>query len=763
MSNDSPQGRRNLSINKSLQTSVVQPKATLNSRTGITQLLTTAILSGAGFLVIGCSSHLPYYISIDTEQKQPPPQSSQCVLPLDHVVKIAVQDLPSDGLMTQDSIRALQRRFELAIALAEFEMGVSPQKPELLNKEDDELLASRIEADLKERQCVTPPVPTKNESLLPSLPSKVEVRQAGTKFIDMVSTVTQDIEQRMNVKFKSEPSAEFWLRQAGAKWMSTYSLDPANPDHSLKRFEEFVRSAQLVKKLANQPLKADESTERSTFIEDVNDDRSQWCGKPESFCKTHRSLYKIVTVPDDLYAKKLPDLITNIPMDGDATRHHQHRILMLGYQLPWDEDRTLVRYGVTFYFEDWLDSDKRATITKFLGYDLVYANEATPDPLDKQASSTQPDKKPGGTSLWKTAKAAWYWTGYPFSVAIGAKNAAFEMTKLPFSFVAGLIAGRDTWNFPLQTLLNTYDTLAVELSPPQRGAQASLYRFLTEAPLVGQVFQYNFGADLSEPDQLKDEPHRKLFLSRGIYGGHKWGQDTGLWTAFAREAYPTYKVHSPPYRHGTAVDVVWSMFNLSHGPAYTEARYIMNNADPDDRIYLAGHSGGVQRSAAASRILWHHRYRVIKVLGIAGPSIGQAFVDLRYPEAFPVYLSSGSGANDDIVSKVGLVAGSFSAVLRNIILVPAKYIIGSFCITVTRCRDTVYKHADRIGYSNAHIVQVEEKPSSQHQTPLRLSLGNRLIFDAYLRSEFATAFREDLERPMWPHRTDRPAAFDWEE
>jgi hypothetical protein len=150
-------------------------------------------------------------------------------------------------------------------------------------------------------------------------------------------------------------------------------------------------------------------------------------------------------------------------------------------------------------------------------------------------------------------------------------------------------------------------------------------------------------------------------------------------------------------------------------------------------------------------------------LGIAGPSIGQAFADPRYPEPFPVYLSAGEGANADIVSQVGLVAGTFSAILNYAVVVPAKYIVGSFCFTVSRCREAVYRHADRIGYSNADIVQVLRKPSSQHQTPLRLSLGNRLVFDAYVRSEFATAFREDLERPMRPNRTDRPAAFDWQQ
>lgn len=727
------------------RSSSFRSKSNRSCRKSLLRILTIAILSGSGFLILGCSSHLPYYISIDSEGTASP-DASHCVLPLDRIVKTVVEELPSDGIMAQDSVRALQRRFELSIAAAEFEMGVSSRRPEFFNNEADERLATRVHDQLTGRHCEPPSQETKQDGLLPT---KLQMRQAGAQYVEPLKP--------------GQPPAEFWIRQAGAKWMSTYSLDPADPDHSLKRFEEFVRSSQLVKKLANQPLRADESKERSTFIEHVGDEGSQWCGKPESSCKDQQSLYRVITVPDDLYAKKFPELINNIPLDTEPRRRHQHRIIMLGYHLPWDEDRTLIRYGVTFYFEDWLEPDIHTTKTQLLGYDLVYANEATPDPLDEQASSTARYKKPAETSLRKVAKAAWYWSGYPFSIAIGAKNAAFELTKLPFSVVAGLIAGRDTWNFPLQTLLNSYDTLAVELRPPQRGIATSVYRFFTETPLVGQVFQYNFGADLSEPDLLSDEPRRKIFLSRGIYGGHKWGQDTGLWSAFAREVYPTYTVHSPPYRHGTAVDVAWSMFNLSHGPAYTEARYILNNAEPDDRLYLAGHSGGVQRSASASRILWHHRYRVVKVLGIAGPSIGQAFVDLRYPEAFPVYLSSGEGANDDIVSRIGLVAGGFSTVLRYSILVPAKYIVGSFCLTVTRCRDTVYKHADRIGYSNADIVQVEQKPSSQHQTPLRVALGNRLIFDAYLRSEFATAFREDLARPMWPHRTDRPAAFDWEQ
>lgn len=708
------------------------------------RLLTTLTLLGAGFLLLGCSSRLPYYISIDSKGESPS-VSIKCVLPLDQIVKTVLmdhlrEDLPHEKI-APDTVRAIQRRFELAIALAEVEMGVSSQRPELLNNAEDELLAIQVHENLKERTCEQRPDDAKEDRLLPT---KVQMRGVASKAIDPLRP--------------GQPPAEFWLRQVGRKWMATYSLDPADPDHSIDRFEEFVNSSQLFQTLANIRLQADDAEQRSTWIEDVRDDASsQWCGKPESPCMEQRSLYKIITKPDDLYTQRLPNLIKHISEQTDPSMRHQQRILILGYQLPWDEDRTLVRYGVTFYFADRLDPVNKTTVTKLVGYDLVYANEATPAP---RAQEKREQQKPDQTPIWMQAA---NWAGYPFSAAIGLKNAAFELTKIPFSTLAAFVAGRDPLNYPVQDFLNAWDALVVEFGRPRRHILASFYRFLTETPLVGQAFQYNWGADFSEPDQLPLNLRRKIFLSRGIYGGHKWGQDTGLWAAFAQQVYPlTYDVYSPPYRHGTAIDVTWSMFNLSHGPAYTEARYVMENANPDDRIYLAGHSGGVQRSAAASRILWHHRYRVIKVLGIAGPSIGQAFVDPRYPEAFPVYLSAGPGANEDIVSKIGLVAEGFSSILRYGIVVPAKYVVGIGCLTATRCRDAVYRHADRIGYSNAEIVRVQQKPSSQHQTPFRLALGNRLIFDAYVRSEFATAFREDLERPMRPNRTDRPAAFDWD-
>jgi hypothetical protein len=450
----------------------------------------------------------------------------------------------------------------------------------------------------------------------------------------------------------------------------------------------------------------------------------------------------VLTAPDrqgetDLYSSLLDEIVH---VETNGTQRNQ-RYFMLGYEIPWDTDLTLVRYGVTFYFrqtapENGEPASESKHPVQLIGYDLTYANEATPAPVMAQAKGDIPQQTGEEESPWK--RNPWGITGYPFSLVIGLKNAAFEIAKLPFSTIAGLLFGRDAYNYPLENLLTAYDALYVEATTQtHRGAEWGLYRLLTETPLVGQLFQYNFGGDRSEPDEFSQEIRRKIFLSRGIYGGNKWGQDTGLWTLFARQSYPTYDIYSPPYRHGTVIDVIWSMFNLSHGPAFSEARYVMDHATSKDRLYLAGHSGGVQRSAVASRILSNLGYPVVKVMGIAGPSIGQALVDPRYPEAFKVYLNTRSGANQDVVSKVGSVAGAFSTLLDYTVIVPLKYTLGGLVFWE---RDRIYRTADRFGFSNASIVEVERQPSSRHQTPMRLSFTDRLVFDAYIRNEFSTAF-----------------------
>jgi len=599
------------------------------------------------------------------------------------------------------------------------------------------------------------------------------------------------------------------IEEVAKKWLTSYAMDTTNPDQGLDRFREYLRSAQLVQHLATQQLLPDEDTRNTYFlVENIRRRQSQRCGdltpqiaKPLSLpfvssptqtdpsqqpqmqartkesakdategssCLSARSLYHVQTVLMARDQPKITNLYTYlldeiVRQERPNPAQRNQRYFMLGYEIPWDADRTLVRYGVTFYFRQTApEIDESASESQpqvqLIGYDLIYANEATPAPFVALGTDGIPNRSKEEPSPWQ--ENPWRITGYPFSLVIGLKNAAFEIAKLPFSTIAGLLFGRDAYNYPLENLLTAYDALYVEATTQtHRGAEWGLYRLLTETPLVGQLFQYNFGGDRSEPDDLSQVTRRKIFLSRGIYGGNKWGQDTGLWTLFARQGYPTYDIYSPPYRHGTVIDVVWSMFNLSHGPAFSEARYVMDHATRKDRLYLAGHSGGVQRSAVASRILSNLGYPVVKVMGIAGPSIGQALVDPRYPEAFKVYLNTGAGANQDVVSKVGNVAGAFSTLLDYTVIVPLKYTIGGL---VFWDQAHVYRVADRFGFSNATIVEVERKPSSRHQTPMRLSFTDRLVFDAYIRNEFSTAFREDLERADRPHEADRPYTFPWD-
>ncbi len=577
-----------------------------------------------------------------------------------------------------------------------------------------------------------------------------------------------------------------WLENVSKKWLATYGLDATDPDQDIDRFREYLRSAQLVQGLAKEVVRPDETkSDTYLWVESVGRRQSQWCGdvtaevtkeigdlfsdsapttenngSTESLCQRKRSLYHVETYPDGLYENLLEDTV-QVERKG---AQRSHRYFVLGYEIPWDKERTLVRYGVTFYFKQVASKDGTSASDSeqptLIGYDLTYANEATPEHKGDVALEGR---------RWSIRGV----TGWPFSLVIGVKNAAFELTKMPLSFMAGVLFGRDRLNYPVENFISAIRTLEVEvMQPPSWGVEWGWYRLILELPLVGQAFQFNFATDHAEPDVEQDKRASKIFLSRGIYGGNKWGQDTGLWSLFARESYSDYDVYSPPYRHGTVIDVVWSMFNLSHGPAYSEAQYVIDHANPDDHVYLAGHSGGVQRSAAASRVLAMHGYRVDKVVGIAGPSVGQAFVDTRYPDAFKVYLNRGSGANEDVVSKVGIVAGAYSTVLNYALVVPMKYAVGAPLFWVDLIDDTflfsrrqIYRFFDRVGFSNATIVEVERKPSSRHQTPLRLSFTDRLVFDAYVRNEFAIAFKDDLERAgaEGKPKKERPHAFPWEQ
>jgi hypothetical protein len=584
------------------------------------------------------------------------------------------------------------------------------------------------------------------------------------------------------------------LNEGSVKWLASYAYEATDPDQDLRRFEEYLNSRKLAKELIVQvPVVADEregEVEGLIVSEGKCDRRSQWFGNPETkderTCSTQsRPLYKILSYENrsDLHRYEdgdkddLTDRLRVRMKEVRTNKARTARFFVLGYEIPWDEDDTLIRYGMRFYFIDTLTlgkspADPSVTTTEYLGYELDYANEATPQPIlahkmksdvpgEHTRAYEQDDTMAYEQAITNAKTAApelshtrrmLYWTGYPFAVAIGVKNAVFELAKMPFSTVAGLLFGRDNpFFYPAQNIRTAWNVLEVEIGHrPSYYFLPGLVNLISEVPFVGQVFQFNTGPKYMDWD-FAPEPGRvreKIFLSRGIYGGDKWGQDTGLWAAWAKSAYPDYDIYSPPYRHGTITDVLWSMLNLSHGPGYNEAAYIMRHAGQGDRLYLSGHSGGVQRSASASRILANHGYSVQKVLGVAGPNVGQAYVDQRFPNAFHIFLNTDSGDAQDVVSKIGVVAGAYAGALDTLTLGPPKYLFGGLAgLFSDHAQLWFYDVFDHLGSRNATISQIAGKVSTLHQTPFRQSLAEPIVFDAYVRSEFSTAFRHDLERP----------------
>jgi hypothetical protein len=590
------------------------------------------------------------------------------------------------------------------------------------------------------------------------------------------------------------------LSEGSVKWLASYAYETTDPDQELRRFEEFLNSRKIARELIRQvPVVADErvgEVEGLIISEGLCDRRSQWFGNPENSdeqtCSTKsRPLNKTLSYTNQKDAHRYQDdekenLIDRLILRVKEVRNERMRnvrFFVLGYEIPWDEDDTLIRYGMRFYFLDTLDLDKSvkdepAVATEYLGYELDYANEATPQPiLAHSMKSGGPGKVKGAYERditdAKTAalplpntRSMLYWTGYPFAVAIGVKNAAFELAKIPFSTVAGLLFGRDNpLYYPAQNIRTAWNALEVEIGhKPSYYFLPGFINLLGEVPFVGQLFHFNTGPKYMDWD-LAPGPGRireKIFLSRGIYGGDKWGQDTGLWAAWTRAVYPDYDIYSPPYRHGTITDVLWSMFNLSHGPGYNEAAYIMRHAGQADRLYLSGHSGGVQRSASASRILANHGYSVQKVFGVAGPNVGQAYVDQRFPNAFHIFLNTDIGGDHDIVSKIGMVAGTYAEALDTLVLGPPKYLFGGIAgLFNDHAQMWFYDVFDHLGSRNATISQIRGKVSTIHQTPFRRSLAEPVVFDAYVRSEFSTAFRHDLERPSTELEFLKTLSNDW--
>jgi hypothetical protein len=217
----------------------------------------------------------------------------------------------------------------------------------------------------------------------------------------------------------------------------------------------------------------------------------------------------------------------------------------------------------------------------------------------------------------------------------------FIEKKVPFYKFDGIKAAIEDWRNGVAALTYRYRM------DGNQGMVATTQNLLGEIPLIGSVFdQWN---------RTESVTANKLFLTRGIFGGDNSAQNTSLWADYLRrpseecqQGKPSYQsdnssreeinltdkennnnntcVKVIPYRYGSNVDVLWALFNISHGYAYDMASEIVLKYDvnPGESVILCGHSGGVQRIISTARILYDDGIQVEKMYGIAGPALGYA-------------------------------------------------------------------------------------------------------------------------------------------
>jgi hypothetical protein len=215
----------------------------------------------------------------------------------------------------------------------------------------------------------------------------------------------------------------------------------------------------------------------------------------------------------------------------------------------------------------------------------------------------------------------------------------FIERKVPFYKFDGIKAAIEDWRNGVTALTYRYRM------DGNQGMVATTQNLLGEIPLIGSIFD--------QWHRTESVAANKLFLTRGIFGGDNSAQNMSLWADYlrrpseeCRQDMPTYQsdnsspeeinltdkgnnntcVKVIPYRYGSNVDVLWSLFNISHGYAYDMASEIAlkYNVNPGDSVALSGHSGGVQRIISTARILHDDGINVKKMYGIAGPALGYA-------------------------------------------------------------------------------------------------------------------------------------------
>ena len=277
----------------------------------------------------------------------------------------------------------------------------------------------------------------------------------------------------------------------------------------------------------------------------------------------------------------------------------------------------------------------------------------------------------------------------------------FIEKKVPFYKFDGIKATIEDWRNGVTALTYRYRVYG------NQGFVATTQNLLGEIPLVGSVFDQWHG----EESGLAD----KLFLTRGIFGGEAHEQNTSFWVRYFRNHLEgtnddnVISVEAIPYKYGSNVDVLWALFNISHGYAYDMASEIIFNYDvnPGDTVLLSGHSGGVQRILSAARILNDDEINVKKIYGIAGPALGYA------PCSETKVVLNGKLLQDHVSE----VSKFLKYTTLNLLTLSTKW-----------------------GYDDRKVQQKEDI-HYEHVTPGFVGSRTRVKYDGYLRDNFTFFFK----------------------
>ena len=277
----------------------------------------------------------------------------------------------------------------------------------------------------------------------------------------------------------------------------------------------------------------------------------------------------------------------------------------------------------------------------------------------------------------------------------------FIEKKVPFYKLDGIKAAIEDWRNGVTALTYRYRVNG------HQGFVATTQNLLGEIPLVGSVFDQWHG----EESGLA----HKLFLTRGIFGGEAHEQNTSFWVRYFRNHLEgtnddnVISVEAIPYKYGSNVDVLWALFNISHGYAYDMASEIIFNYDvnPGDTVLLSGHSGGVQRILSVARILNDDEINVKKIYGIAGPALGYA------PCSETKVVLNGKLLQDHVSE----VSKFLKYTTLNLLTLSTKW-----------------------GYDDRKVQQKEDI-HYEHVTPGFVGSRTRVKYDGYLRDNFTFFFK----------------------